>query len=683
MKTVTSIEPLECRIAPAALSGTILTYTDADGDAVTVTFKTKATLTEGVFTFDSAFGNAGPQQLRIIDLTGDPKFAKSSLAVTVVQAGGGDGEAAIGYINATGIDLKNVIIPGDLGRVDAGDAKLNSPGVKLLNVAALGEDGLATQGGAGSLVSNVAGSLTKLFVTRGITDANVIVGKDIKQLSVGGAIQGGAEPDSGSIRATGNISKATVDGGLMGGTGDRSGSIFSLGKIGSVTIGVGLIGSDGAMSGGLFSDGPMSSVTINGDVRGGLGSESGQIDSESKVSKIFIGGDIVGGAGPDSGGIDTEGVATKVTIMGSIIGGGSIESGLVELDGGAKNIFIGGSIIGGDGDESGIEITGKLSKLTIVGDVIGGSGELSGSVHVAPGTKPGKLGTASIGGDLRGGAGLASGLVTGESGIGKVSVTGDVVGGGGVSAGQIFSPFAVKQVAVGGAVTGGDGMHSGYIGAGGKLGTVKVGALLGGMGEQSGAIFGGGGIAKVIVQGSIESGTGILSGYIDSNAKLGLLMVGQNITGTATNRAFVTAVDGIGKIDVRGSVMFADFLAGYNDFAPVNPNVAIGKVSIGMDLIATNIVAGVEDTNANGFGNADDAAITGGTSKKSQIKSVSVGGTINGTAGADPEFGITAQLVKRVKIAGVAVALTSGAGNDQLVAITGVTTGDYRINEVA
>jgi hypothetical protein len=49
-----SIESLESRIAPASLTGRILTYTDIDGDKVTVAF-TKGTLAEANFTLDSPY----------------------------------------------------------------------------------------------------------------------------------------------------------------------------------------------------------------------------------------------------------------------------------------------------------------------------------------------------------------------------------------------------------------------------------------------------------------------------------------------------------------------------------------------------------------------------------------------------------------------------------------------------
>ena len=60
MKTSSTIEPLEARIAPAVLlNPTTVAYKDMDGDLVTVK-TTKGAFAKGDFTFNSAFDtNAG------------------------------------------------------------------------------------------------------------------------------------------------------------------------------------------------------------------------------------------------------------------------------------------------------------------------------------------------------------------------------------------------------------------------------------------------------------------------------------------------------------------------------------------------------------------------------------------------------------------------------------------------
>src|SRR5262245_48361995 len=112
------VEPLEGRDAPATLvSPTTVTYQDADGDQVRVVFS-RPVLTpanvNAVLTFNAGKvdgKNAGRQQLQRMDLTVvGPAAAGSALSVTAVRppGGTGDGLAAVGYIDAVGIDLDTV-----------------------------------------------------------------------------------------------------------------------------------------------------------------------------------------------------------------------------------------------------------------------------------------------------------------------------------------------------------------------------------------------------------------------------------------------------------------------------------------------------------------------------------------------------------------------------------------------
>src|SRR5262249_16749717 len=118
------LEPLDSREVPATLvNASTLTYQDVDGDTVRVSFS-KAILTPGnvntVFIFDTGTadsGNSTGQQLRRIDLTGLGATATGVGITTTAarsSATGGDGFAAVGQINATGIDLGAVTIDGDL-----------------------------------------------------------------------------------------------------------------------------------------------------------------------------------------------------------------------------------------------------------------------------------------------------------------------------------------------------------------------------------------------------------------------------------------------------------------------------------------------------------------------------------------------------------------------------------------
>ncbi len=62
------------------------------------------------------------QQLQLIDWSNDgTEFAGATPTITAARsAAGGDGLVNVGRINATGIDLLNVVVDGDLGRIQAG-----------------------------------------------------------------------------------------------------------------------------------------------------------------------------------------------------------------------------------------------------------------------------------------------------------------------------------------------------------------------------------------------------------------------------------------------------------------------------------------------------------------------------------------------------------------------------------
>ncbi len=174
-------------------------FTDGDGDVVTVKIKGKtAQLAPGDFTF--GFSTGGHAQL--LKLALDPTDAGATLTITSKRtAAGGDGLTNIGYLNATGVALGSVVVDGDLGRIDAG-------AVKALTVQSLGALGLTTQGGTGSLVSNLTGNLGRLTVKASIHDASVLGTGSIGAVAINGSFLGGrlsAGADLGTITVRGDI----------------------------------------------------------------------------------------------------------------------------------------------------------------------------------------------------------------------------------------------------------------------------------------------------------------------------------------------------------------------------------------------------------------------------------------------------------------------------------------------
>jgi len=276
-----ALEVLEDRMMPAVLvNPTTLTYQDVDGDTVTVTV-TRGTLDQTNFTFDGAFADSGPQQLRLVDLRG-AEFQGSDLSITAVRSAtnGGDGFVNVGRIDGSGVDLGAVVVDGDLGAIDAGDATTATPGLASLTVQSLGRLGIST--GAADLQSDIVGKLGVLLVKSDLLGTvRVTGGQDgkIGSVKVGGSLLGGALTSSGSIQAEGNTGAVIVKGSVIGGDGDFSGRIASEGKIGGtvnglplgVRIGGSLLGGAGTSSGVVFAHGTLGPVTIGHNLQGGAG----------------------------------------------------------------------------------------------------------------------------------------------------------------------------------------------------------------------------------------------------------------------------------------------------------------------------------------------------------------------------------------------------------------------------
>ncbi|HEV7402118.1 MAG TPA: autotransporter-associated beta strand repeat-containing protein [Chthoniobacteraceae bacterium] len=182
-----------------------ITYTDGDGDLVTIKTTTKATFTADEFTLVPLGGAIGGSTLAEIDL--GVAFKNLPLTITAKRGPlGGDGFVNVGYVNAAGVDLGAVSIAGDLGRIDVG-------AVTSLTVQSLGGFGLATQLGAGSLTSHFTGKLGRLTVKSSIHGATLLGSTTIGPVSVLGSFLGGelsAGADLGAVNIRGNIVGTTA-----------------------------------------------------------------------------------------------------------------------------------------------------------------------------------------------------------------------------------------------------------------------------------------------------------------------------------------------------------------------------------------------------------------------------------------------------------------------------------------
>ncbi len=635
-----NIEPLETRIAPAA----VFTFTDTDGDLVTVkTSKgTNADLgAVGVLTFNTA-ANV-PRQLQKIDLSNNAIFNGTDLTVTATRVGtGGDGVTAVGFLDAStvgggaALNLGTIAIDGDLGRLLAGTGGAVQA-VKTFTAGSLGLLGTTTQAAGGDLISTLSGGVGTFTVKTDLVDARVTAAKidilkvggsllrgaiftgQVKTISVGGDMIGGAVVDSGSIFA-GEVGTFALKGSLVGGPGIGSGRFFP-GKVGTITIGgdiragtiidSGKIENNGASVGSIVVRGSIFSDALSGSSSGNIG--------VGNVGTVLIGGSIVSqttGAGSlfvgvakavtvngsiDGGHVETGAVGALI-IRGSLVGGATDASGSVKT-GTVKTVFVGGDLRGGGGGaiSGGLFVGGNVDAVEIRGSIIGGTADIVSAIPNA--TLGGQLEitgavkTFKLTGDLRGGAGDNSGIVSIGGNGGAVTISGRIVGNsfaaGSTGGGRFFSGGKIASFALGGDLVG-DGTDSGKILANGGFGSLRIGGdVLGGAGSRSGVIDGNGilsspGFGALLIGGSVRGGDGNDSGVLDlknvGTKGATILIRGSVLGGDGLRSGLVGAEGAFSSAVVEGSVIGGDGPESGRFVLDNQSSVAIASVVVKGDL---------------------------------------------------------------------------------------------------
>jgi hypothetical protein len=473
-----SLESLESRRAPATLvDAKTVTFKDPAGDTATIVVSkpilTDAALANAIFTFDTGNvngDNSAAQQLQTIDMRG---FG-NGLGVTVTgkDANGNPTKVDVGFVNATGVDLKSVAISGDLGRVIAGDAKPKTTGLGALTVDSIGVKGTTTQAAGGDLNTTITGALGKVAVAGDINAAFISVAGRIGPIHIGGSLVGGADDYSGSIQTTGNVGAIVIGGNVTGGDGQFSGVIeakgvnFVSGSISSVTIGGNLVGGVGDNSAAVLATKNIGKVSVK-SIAGGAGSPTAAIEALGRLSSVTVLGNVTGGTGDNSGefgGIERLG---PVHITGSLIGGSGADSG--EFGGFAIGpVTIDGSVVGGTGDRSasiaalGIDrflnqAFGRLTSVKIAGDVTGGSGGFSASILAGP-----AIGKITVGGNWTG-ASISAGWDPGPDGF--LGTADDYV---------VAANSKISAIAIGGKVDGTAAAGDQFAFEASKVGSLKV-----------------------------------------------------------------------------------------------------------------------------------------------------------------------------------------------------------------
>jgi hypothetical protein len=732
--TLMHLERLESRIAPAALAGGKLTYTDVDNDLVTITFSKKTGLDENDFVFDTAFATTGPQRLLSIELSDDAPLKGTNITMKVTKVG--DGKVHIGAIAASGLDLGAIKLLGDLRKIDAGTGQ--GTAVKSLSVQSWGNNiaGLTITPGSSipaDLVSTLNGKFGSIAIAGDFAHANLRVfdvsGKATNtSFTVGGKLLGGEGASEGLLQL-GSV-KTIKLGGIVGGvlaspaTLGAFGGVLQADNVGTLTITGDIHGGNFSRSGSVEINGTLGKATL-GKIIGGHGEKAGFVTVGGAVGTMSVGG-LVGGnlngpsdfvAGGRSGALNLS-TATSLTVREGITGGSISASGQIFVAGAVKKLTLTGDVQGADGVESGsVRVEGKVTTLKVTGSVLGGTKNGTGNLNFVEVT------TATVIGDFKGsdlaptdlgGSFGATGAFTAFK-VGTFKLTGSIFGGMGREEAGGIHLEVTKNFTMTGSLNGGALEQSGSMDLGELSGTVLIkGEIKGGLGDDTGQLTFEGG-KKVTVTGIVEGGDGASSGMLFANDAIGSVTLGGlkagtgnlsgslinlsgsfktvvvtgDILGLATNPANLSAVTGpggvaLGSVTVKGNVTFGQITAGFAGTTSITADPGIGKVTIGKDFTSSSIVAGVDPVNGF-FGDGDDKYIVGGNDPAiiARIGAVVIKGTVLGTAAPTTDsFGIVAEEIGKVTVGKTVIALTPGPSNDLSDTLIGGTT-DVRVRELA
>jgi hypothetical protein len=619
------------------------------------------------------------------------------------QGGGGDLRSSLngslGALNVVG-DVKEAIIfvDGTIGPVTIGGS--------LIGGALAHQSGSITARNGLGLV-RIGGSI---IGGSGIASGAVLCTQDIAGVTVGGSLIGGPGFTSGMIfSAEGTTGPVKITGDIVGGTGPFSGRVFGQTKLVRVTVGGSLIGGSLNDSGLVHSAVNIGPINIGHDVKGGSSLRSGFIDSIGNMGAINIGGSLIGGSGDGTGTIFSLGNTGAVKIKHDLQGGAGFQSGQIFSGLKLSGITIGGSLIGAAGGSSGSIVAGIMGAVKVGGNALGGTGAGSASIVSS------SLASITIGGSLVGSSGANSARIATQSGggdMGPVTIGGDVLGAAILSGLIECLNGKLTAVTIGGSLRGGTARNSGMIFSQGDMGPVKIGRdLVGGSESGSGPSLDRSGfietragrIASVTIGGSVRAGTAadvfpllrnasIGAGDDFTGNDIGSIVIGGSVAGSVSESGTITRVTftargqatptatkdvAIGKLTIGGRAEWMNVLAGYaSNTNPINGNAQIGPISIGGDLVACNLIAGVRDVNHDGFGNADDVIIGNLSNSIARIASVVIGGVVIGTSAGGDHFGIESHTIGSLKIDGFVVPIVSP------LSLSPLTGDDVTVREV-
>jgi hypothetical protein len=281
--------------------GRTATYTDADGDLVTIKVN-KGTLAANDFHLTGE-NSLGGSTLQTIDFTSHTDLALANVTITAkpqVIDGllRGDGHANIGALDATGIALGNVKVAGDLGRINAGANGFLLPAVKTLSVYSLGQNGAQSQNPTEiNDLSLVFGTIGKLNVQTNVESARLLAGK-IGDVKIGGDVHNSTFFLTGDGAPKTNAAAVALKSFSVRGDFDHSairGGVFLSGNpdvaLGRIMIGGDLIASN--ITAGVTAGNDQLLATDDDAVYSG-----GSATIVSRIASVVIKGQAIGTAEP-------------------------------------------------------------------------------------------------------------------------------------------------------------------------------------------------------------------------------------------------------------------------------------------------------------------------------------------------------------------------------------------------
>lgn len=548
----------------------------------------------------------------------------------------------------------------------------------------------------------------------GLKSGTIVAGSSIGPINISGHVKGGNITVTPAVMGTddnGNpkvitpeyVNAAALSGSITAGASGAGG-------ITSLNIGDGLLGAEGVSSGVVSAADIIGTVKISrfdalgnrlDAIAGGAGASSGVLYSFFQITTATVNGNIQGGAGLNSGSIQSF-IAKTVTVNGNVIGGSGSNSGAIRsydydfpngefVAGKLGTVNVTGILAGGDGGRSGaISSDSGIASVT-VSNFQGGNSVTGGRIVAGAGLHGGGIGVLSIkqygdsthrGGtvDVYGSVGkmttgaITQALIYVQDAIGALNVTGSVadtlMAAGGENPYLGKANIGIGTMTITGAVTDseirvGRGLLDDVQNEHAQLGTAKITGHWSSSALLAGAI-------GTLTTGNVED---VKIAAQDSITALNIH--GQLVDSIITARgqaAFNGKTDlAIGSITVTGHVSTTTFKAGYGiDGEALNGHAQIGAVKVTGNWTNSNLVAGVQDAGATGFGDTGDTIIpVAATTVKARIASVVIGGTVDSTGAG--QYGFVAQEIGSFKSSQGTLALNATAG--QFFSYAGTTGG--------